>query len=91
VANTGQVVPPGEVARLFAPFQRLGPSRNGDGRRDGQGLGLSIVSAIAAAHQADLEGRALPGGGLDVRLRFRQLPAGLPAASACRGGADGGS
>lgn len=27
VANSGPVVPPGEVGRLFAPFQRLGASR----------------------------------------------------------------
>jgi signal transduction histidine kinase len=95
VANTGPVVPPGEVGRLFAPFQRLGASRhatgsygargqadgNGDhsasgyaARRDGQGLGLSIVSAIAAAHGADLHAQALAGGGLDVRVKFRAPP-----------------
>jgi len=84
VANSGPVVPPGEVARLFAPFQRLGASRHAatahgapasPQRRDGHGLGLSIVSAIAAAHGADLHAQALPDGGLDVRVKFPPAPA----------------
>jgi signal transduction histidine kinase len=75
-ANSGPVVPPGEVSRLFAPFQRLGAGRGATTRqRDGQGLGLSIVSAIAAAHGADLQARARPDGGLHVELRFPPLPA----------------
>jgi signal transduction histidine kinase len=76
VANSGPVVPPGEEARLFAPFQRLGAARGvNSGHRDGQGLGLSIVSAIAAAHGADLQARARPDGGLHIELRFPPLPA----------------
>jgi signal transduction histidine kinase len=64
------------VARLFAPFQRFGGGRGATtGQRDGQGLGLSIVSAIAAAHGADLHARARPDGGLHVELRFPPLPA----------------
>jgi signal transduction histidine kinase len=95
VANSGPVVPPGEVSRLFAPFQRFGAARgagpngagpNGAGsssqRRDGQGLGLSIVSAIAAAHGADLQALARPGGGLHIELRFPPPPAGLMCAGA---------
>lgn len=82
VANSGPPVPPGEMARLFAPFQRLGASRHADGngaagpahRRDGHGLGLSIVSAIAAAHGADLHAQALAVGGLDVRVKFPPTP-----------------
>jgi len=78
-ANSGPVVPPGEVARLFAPFQRLGAAREAKpGRREGHGLGLSIVSAIAAAHGADLQARARPDGGLHIELRFPALPAGPP-------------
>ncbi|HUB42609.1 MAG TPA: HAMP domain-containing sensor histidine kinase [Streptosporangiaceae bacterium] len=75
-ANSGPIVPPGEVARLFAPFQRLGGGRGATARRrDGQGLGLSIVSAIAAAHGADLKARARLDGGLHIELRFPPLPA----------------
>ncbi|HUE27666.1 MAG TPA: ATP-binding protein, partial [Solirubrobacteraceae bacterium] len=50
VANTGPVIPPQKVDLLFQPFGRL-EDRMG---RDGLGLGLSIVTAIAAAHEADL-------------------------------------
>jgi signal transduction histidine kinase len=85
VANSGPVIPPGEVARLFAPFQRLGAGRGGAGRpdeRDGHGLGLSIVSAIASAHGAELRADALPGGGLAVQFRFPPLPAVTPAGEA---------
>jgi signal transduction histidine kinase len=68
VANSGQVIPPAEVDRLFQPFQRLGPR---PARRDGgHGLGLSIVRAIATAHGATAAARALPGGGLAVDITF---------------------
>ena len=41
VTNSGPVIPPAEVDRLFQPFQRFGPR---PARRDGgHGLGLSIV------------------------------------------------
>ena len=50
VTNSGQVILPAEVDRLFQPFQRLGPR---PARHDGgHGLGLSIVRAIATAHAA---------------------------------------
>jgi signal transduction histidine kinase len=68
VANTGQVIPPGEVDRLFQPFQRL------DARRihyaSGYGLGLSIVRAIAAAHGATLTAEAPSEGGLTITVTF---------------------
>jgi signal transduction histidine kinase len=68
VANTGPVIPPEEVARLFQPFQRL---RNGRGSSpDGFGLGLSIVDAIAAAHAAILEADANEDGGLRITVSF---------------------
>jgi signal transduction histidine kinase len=83
VANSGPVVPPGEVSRLFAPFQRLGAARGVNSvQRDGQGLGLSIVSAIAAAHGADLQALARPDGGLHIELRFPAPSAGPPPLSA---------
>jgi signal transduction histidine kinase len=55
VSNTGPVIPPDQLGRLFQPFQRLDPGRSGSGpERGGLGLGLAIVSAIAAAHGAEL-------------------------------------
>jgi signal transduction histidine kinase len=68
VTNSGPVIPPAEVERLFQPFQRLGPR---PARRDGgHGLGLSIVHAIATSHGATVAARALPEGGLAVDVTF---------------------
>jgi signal transduction histidine kinase len=68
VTNDGPVVPPGDVDRLFRPFQRLEPERTN--HREGLGLGLSIVEAIAGAHRATVEARARPAGGLEVEISF---------------------
>ena len=68
VTNSGQVIPPAEVDRLFQPFQRLGPR---PARRDGgHGLGLSIVRAIATAHGATITAEPRPGGGLAIDVTF---------------------
>jgi signal transduction histidine kinase len=72
VANTGPVVPPGEVSRLFEPFQRLSTARRY--HKTGHGLGLSIVRAIASAHGADLTAHARSDGGLEVTVRFTAVP-----------------
>ncbi|MER6998716.1 ATP-binding protein [Streptomyces sp. NPDC000410] len=66
IANTGPVVPPDEVHRLFEPFQRL--HRVSDDAH--HGLGLSIVRAIVAAYSAELNAYARPGGGLAVEIAF---------------------
>ncbi|MFK4070270.1 sensor histidine kinase [Streptomyces sp. NPDC029674] len=70
VANTGTRVPPDQVERLFEPFQRLGRTA-GDGHH---GLGLSLVHAIALAHDAAISARARPGGGLAVEVAFPLCP-----------------
>jgi signal transduction histidine kinase len=75
VSNTGPVIPPAEVGRLFQPFQRLGAERTRPA--GGHGLGLAIVDAIAGAHGAALTAYARPEGGLDVEVHF-------PAAEATR-------
>ncbi|MEU7871520.1 HAMP domain-containing sensor histidine kinase [Dactylosporangium sp. NPDC049140] len=69
VENTGPVVPPDELDRLFQPFQRLGAQRV-RAARDGYGLGLAIVRAIANAHGADLSAQPRPTGGLRVTVTF---------------------
>jgi signal transduction histidine kinase len=67
VENTGAVIPPAEVERLFEPFQRLeGRVR----RTEGHGLGLAIVRAIATAHGATLTATARRGGGLAIVVTF---------------------
>jgi signal transduction histidine kinase len=76
IGNTGPVIPPGEVGRLFQPFQRLGSERVG--RTNGNGLGLAIVRAIAAVHGAAVTANARPDGGLDIQVTFPNSPAKLP-------------
>ncbi|HXD65808.1 MAG TPA: ATP-binding protein [Solirubrobacteraceae bacterium] len=69
VTNTGPVVRPEETGRLFEPFQRLGGGRaaGADGHH---GLGLSIVRAIVAAHDATIDASPQAAGGLAVTVRF---------------------
>jgi signal transduction histidine kinase len=68
VTNTGPVIPPAEIDRLFQPFQRLDPHRTH--HKDGHGLGLSIVRAIASAHSATIAAQPEPEGGLSVSVTF---------------------
>jgi signal transduction histidine kinase len=70
ISNSGPVIRPEEVEPLFRPFQRLAPDRAG--HVEGNGLGLSIVQAIAAAHEASVTASALAEGGLVVEVGFRQ-------------------
>ncbi len=71
VTNTGPVIPSAEAERLFQPFQRLDPRRTV--RKDGYGLGLSIVRAIASAHGASITADPVPEGGLSVLVSFPPL------------------
>jgi signal transduction histidine kinase len=68
VVNSGPRVAPGDVVSLFEPFRRL------DGRAGGQGvgLGLSIVRAVATVHEARLDARARPDGGLELTVELVQ-------------------
>ena len=68
VSNDGPVVSPDEIERLYEPFERLGTGRTAWG--DGFGLGLCIVRAVAAAHDATLRTAARPTGGLSIEVRF---------------------
>jgi signal transduction histidine kinase len=83
VTNTGPVIPRDQMQRLFQPFQRLAPDRNG--RRQGYGLGLAIVSAVAQAHHATLSTSSRPEGGLSITVRFACAPGHGSAAVRSRG------
>ena len=72
VANTGPLVPPAEIARLFRPFERLATTRAANS--SGHGLGLSIVAAIAGAHNATITAHARPEGGLRIQVSFPRQP-----------------
>jgi signal transduction histidine kinase len=66
VVNTGAVVPADVVERLFLPFTRLDERT----RHDGFGLGLTLVSSIAALHGGAVDAAAVPTGGLDISVRL---------------------
>jgi signal transduction histidine kinase len=68
VTNTGPAIPAADIDRLFQPFQRLSPGRNG--HAEGTGLGLSIVKAIADAHGASIVAVPQAHGGLRVEVSF---------------------
>jgi signal transduction histidine kinase len=64
VINTGAVVPADMVERLFLPFTRLDDRT----RHDGFGLGLTLVSSIATAHNGTVHATAISTGGLDITV-----------------------
>jgi signal transduction histidine kinase len=68
VSNTGPLISPDEVDRLFQPFQRTGIQRTGSAA--GHGLGLAIVGAIVGVHGAELTVAARPEGGLGITVSF---------------------
>jgi signal transduction histidine kinase len=69
VDNTGPLIPPDDVGKLFEPFRRL-QDRTGDG---GFGLGLALVASIAAAHGGDAAAEARREGGLSVTVSLPTL------------------
>ena len=72
VVNTGPVIPPDQVDRLFLPFTRLDDRT----RHDGFGLGLALVSSITAAHGGTVSAAPVPTGGLDVTVYLPRRPSG---------------
>ncbi len=80
ISNSGPMIEPGEVDGLLEPFRRAGGRLSGRGH----GLGLSIVAAIAAAHDAELSVRARPRGGLDVEVVFPPVAPGSAAEAISR-------
>ena len=71
IANTGPSVPAEQIPTLFEPFARAEQRINSS---DGVGLGLSIASAIARAHDATISGRPRPGGGLEMSVTIPASP-----------------
>jgi RND superfamily putative drug exporter len=76
VADDGPGLTEEQQAKVFERFYRADASRRrGDGA-GGSGLGLSIVSSVAAAHGGSTEVRSGPGGGavFTVRLPVQGAP-----------------
>lgn len=61
VTDHGPGLTPEDSRRIFEPFFRADPSRSRDS--GGAGLGLSIVSAVVAAHGGGVKVRETEGGG----------------------------
>ena len=62
VADNGPGVPPEQRDRVFVPFFTT--------KRQGSGVGLTLVRQIATAHGATVDVSQTPGGGATVSLRF---------------------
>jgi signal transduction histidine kinase len=77
VESGGPPLEPSEVRKLAQPFRRLGAERTNS--RNGVGLGLSIVAAIAGAHGGALELGARTEGGLRVEIELPRSLANRPA------------
>lgn len=68
IVNTGPLVPPEDVERLFEPFRKAGADRTRS--NDGHGLGLAIVRAVTDAHGATVIAEPQSNGGLRVEVEF---------------------
>jgi signal transduction histidine kinase len=66
VTNTGPVIPPDQLGRLFQPFQRLDPARSRSGVGAGAGTGAAARAGNGAAAGAGAGNGA--GGGLGLGL-----------------------
>jgi len=71
IANTGPSIPAEQIPTLFEPFVRAKERLNSS---DGVGLGLSIASAIAGAHNATIATRPRAGGGLELSVAIPTNP-----------------
>jgi two-component system, NtrC family, nitrogen regulation sensor histidine kinase NtrY len=62
VSDNGPGIAPDQREKVFVPFFTT--------KRQGSGIGLTLVRQIAAAHGASVDVGETPGGGAMVRLRF---------------------
>ncbi len=75
VVDHGPGVADADLARLFAPFQRLGDVPQGDG----VGLGLAVARGLTEAMSGRLDAEETPGGGLTFVLTLPQAVTGTTA------------
>jgi len=70
VRDTGPGVPAAALGTMFDRYTRAGP------RRGAAGLGLSIVAAVAASHDGNVQARNRLEGGLEITVEFHRLSGG---------------
>jgi two-component system, OmpR family, sensor kinase len=68
VADHGPGLRPEDLKRIFEPFFRADPSRSRDS--GGAGLGLSIVTAVVAAHGGRVDVKETSGGGATFEVEL---------------------
>lgn len=73
VEDTGPGIPAEQLERIFEPFQR------GDTRKEGSGLGLTIVKRVVEAHGGEVTVESQPGRGSTFAIRLPRLIAGRSA------------
>ncbi|WP_232792441.1 sensor histidine kinase [Actinacidiphila yeochonensis] len=73
VADSGPGLAPEQAARVFERFYRVDASRS-RATGGGAGLGLSIVSALVAAHHGTVELATAPTKGSTFRIRLPSAP-----------------
>lgn len=74
VLDRGPGVPEAALPRLFDAFYRVDGSRSR--LTGGVGVGLRIVAQVAELHGGEASAKNRDGGGLEVRLTLRSVPAG---------------
>ena len=72
VANSGPILAPEDLERLFERFYR--PDKSRSRRTGGFGLGLSIVKSVVTAHGGTVELVGLAEGGLEVTVALPAAP-----------------
>ena len=73
VRDCGPGIPPSELERIFEPFAKTPPNRQG------HGLGLAIVRAVMTAHGGGVSACNIDGGGADFALQFNAASGMQPA------------
>ncbi|WP_457630762.1 ATP-binding protein [Oceanithermus sp.] len=73
VEDTGPGIPAEQLERIFEPFQR------GDTKKEGSGLGLTIVKRVVEAHGGEVSVESQPGRGSTFAIRLPRLVAGRSA------------
>jgi two-component system sensor histidine kinase KdpD len=70
IIDRGPGIPPAEIDRVFAPFQRLGDTDN----TTGVGLGLALSRGLTEAMGVTLTPEETPGGGLTMVVSLTAAP-----------------